>query len=73
MAARKWLAAFAKYWPNKDNHSRLTFSGSETGDRRPALKLWLVEHNSERPYESLGDISPIESLIDQSHASHAWY
>ena len=42
---------------------------------REETQRWLVEYNTVRPHESLGDISPIEFLTDRGHAeisSYGW-
>jgi len=42
---------------------------------REETERWLTEYNSERPHESLGNMTPIEFLIDKGHAgvsTYAW-
>ena len=42
---------------------------------REETACWLVEYNTIRPHEALGDVSPIEFLTDRGHAdvsSYAW-
>jgi len=34
---------------------------------------WLKEYNSERPHESLGNMTPVEFLVDKGHANLATY
>jgi putative transposase len=40
---------------------------------REETERWLAEYNSERPHESLGDMTPVEFLIDKGHANLATY
>jgi len=42
---------------------------------REEAERWLAEYNLERPHESLGNMTPIEFLIDKGHAglsTYAW-
>ena len=38
---------------------------------REETERWLIEYNTIRPHESLGDVSPIEFLTDRGHAEIA--
>ena len=38
---------------------------------REETELWLIEYNTVRPHETLGDVSPIEFLTGRGHAEIA--
>lgn len=40
---------------------------------REETERWLAEYNSERPHESLGNMTPSEFLIDKGHAGMSTY
>jgi len=40
---------------------------------REETERWLAEYNSERPHESLGNMTPLEFLIDKGHAEMSTY
>jgi len=40
---------------------------------REETERWLAEYNSERPHESLENMTPIEFLVDKGHAGVSTY
>ena len=38
---------------------------------RKEIERWVIEYNTVRPHESVGDVSPIEVLTDRGHAEIA--
>jgi transposase InsO family protein len=42
-------------------------------EAREETERWLAEYNSERPHESLGNMTPVEFLIDKGYAGMSTY